>query len=91
MTLTAKVMGVDNFDGDLFRETIDRIEVGSGNKLAFKFMDGSTVVTVWEDHSRRDSWTEEKRDAARQVGLRQALPDRDESGRFLKKDKEELK
>jgi len=87
MAITARVLGTDCFDGDLFRERVERIEVGTENQLNYILTDGTTVATVWEDRSRRESWTEDKREAARQAAMKQTMPERDFDGRFKKSDR----
>ena len=86
MTVAARVLGTDDFDEALFLARIDRIEVGTENRLNFIFKDGTSVATLWQDRSRRESWTTEKREAARQTALQQEMPERYSDGRFKKKD-----
>lgn len=85
MTVTARVLGIDSFDEALFLERIDHIKVGADNHLTYIFWDGSSVETLWQDRSRRDSWTEEKRDAAREFALQRTMPEREPDGTFKKK------
>ena len=84
--VTSSVMGTDAFDEVLFLDRIERIEVGTGNRLNFIFKDGTSVATIWQDRSRRESWPIETRDAARQTALQQEMPERYSDGRFKKKD-----
>ena len=86
MTVTARVLGTEVFDESLFLDRIERIEVGTENRLNFIFKDGTSVATIWQDRSRRESWTTEKREAARQTALQQETPERYADGRFKKKD-----
>lgn len=86
MAVTARVLGTDSFDGALFQERVARIEVGVNNQLTYIFSDGTTMTTVWKDRSRRESWTEDKKEAARQAALKQEMPERDSYGKFKKKD-----
>ena len=86
MTVTARVLGTEVFDESLFLDRIERIEVGTENQLNFIFKDGTSVATIWQDRSRRESWTTEKREAARQTALQQEAPERYADGRFKKKD-----
>jgi len=86
MAVAARVFGTDDFDEALFLAQIDRIEVGTENRLNFIFKDGTSVATLWQDRSRRESWTTEKREAARQTALQQEMPERYADGRFKKKD-----
>lgn len=86
MAVTTRVLGTEVFDESLFLDRIERIEVGTENRLNFIFKDGTSVATIWQDRSRRDSWTAEKREAARQTALKQETPERYADGRFKKND-----
>ena len=85
MAVTAEVLGTDAFDEAVFLERVERIEVGTENHLTYIFKDGSSAFAVWQDRSRRESWTPDMREAARQTALRQGLPGRDSDGKFKKK------
>jgi len=50
-------------------EQISEIRVPGKNSLVFKMKDGTSHETQWESPSRRNSWTPEMRDAARQKSL----------------------
>lgn len=56
----------DDFDPGAFNEKIAQIHIPEHNHLRIFYKDGSTEERVWVDRSRRESWTEEKREAARQ-------------------------
>ena len=45
---------------------IKKIIADEGNTLHFHLADGSVVTRIWADRSRVESWTAEKREAARQ-------------------------
>ena len=45
---------------------IQKIVVADHNTLYYHMKDGRTVTRQWKDRSRRESWTAEKREAARQ-------------------------
>lgn len=60
----AEVLGLPSFDEMHFLEKIDEVIVHNGNKLIFRFKDGSTKDIYWEDRSRSESWTKEMRAAA---------------------------
>ena len=70
-SVTADVLGLDSFDGEAFKDRIDRIEVPRANRLTFIFNDGHPEERVWKDRSRSESWTLEMREAARQRALKQ--------------------
>ena len=49
---------------------VERICVQPGNQLEFILADGNVIRRTWKDHSRRESWTPEKREQARQKMMR---------------------
>ena len=85
MAVTTEVLGADAFDEAVFLERVERIEVGTENHLTYIFKDGSSAFAIWQDRSRRESWTPDMREAARQTALRQGLPGRDSDGKFKEK------
>lgn len=67
----AEALGLDTFDADTLRNKVAIIRVEVGNTLVFRFKDGSERTIHWADRSRRESWTPEMREAARQKALMQ--------------------
>ena len=65
----AEVLGTGDYNSMVFDTLIERIEVPEDNHLRFIFKDGRTVERTWADRSRRESWTDEMRAAARQKAL----------------------
>lgn len=67
--LTAKTLEVLNLE-TLDRETLLRyiaeIQVPAHNHLRYVFLDGHTQDVTWQNPSRRESWTEEMRQKARE-------------------------
>ncbi len=61
--LDAKVAEVGGLDGIL------EIVIPGRNRLIFTMKDGSVHESEWENHSRKNSWTPEMREAARQKAL----------------------
>ena len=57
------VMGLAEFDEDIFKEQIDHITVPSHEILIFHFKDGSEKTQAWENSSKKDCWTAERRNA----------------------------
>lgn len=45
---------------------VEKIIVSNGNLLTFTLKDGTEVTKEWKDRSRSESWTDEKREKARQ-------------------------
>ena len=64
MSTTASVLGMAEFEGEAFRRLIERIEVPTFNHLVYIFKDGRREERVWQDRSRRDSWTDEMKEQA---------------------------
>ena len=61
MSHTACVLGLDEFDPDVFLEKVQEIQVPCFNHLVFVLKDGSVVEREWQDKSRSASWTVEMR------------------------------
>ena len=70
MATTASVLGMAEFDEENFRSQIERIEVPAFNHLVYVFKDGRRKERVWQDKSRRDSWTEEMKEKAAEYARR---------------------
>ena len=66
MTVCCDVLGIAEFDERVFTERISSIRATAPNELLFLLADGHTETRVWKDRSRRDSWTDEMKEAARQ-------------------------
>jgi hypothetical protein len=60
---TKDLLGVDEITTDAFNAQITAIRAENNNRLVFCLTDGNEVVRVWQDRSRAESWTEEKRQA----------------------------
>jgi DNA invertase Pin-like site-specific DNA recombinase len=66
-----EVLGLVNFNSTVFAEKISAIQVPEANRLLFVFQDGHAVEKTWQGRSRRESWTEEMKEKARQKALAQ--------------------
>lgn len=55
----AEALGIDSFDETTFKENIRRIDAFNGNRLIFHFINGISKEVIWDNPSRRDSWTDE--------------------------------
>lgn len=64
--LSAEVLGLPEFDAEVFEEKISKITVPGPNRVTFHFKDGYTVEKEWKDRSRSESWTDEMKEQARQ-------------------------
>jgi len=67
--MAAEVLGMDDFNVDAFLGKITAVRVEKDNTLVFCFKDRTETVKRWQDRSRRESWTEDMKAAARQKGL----------------------
>lgn len=83
-SITAEVLGLEEFDSAAFESKITVIEAHDDNTLVFCFTDGTQAVKRWQHRSRSESWTPEMRESARQKAKQQVLPDRGWHGYFQK-------
>ncbi|MCD8294630.1 MAG: zinc ribbon domain-containing protein, partial [Clostridia bacterium] len=58
-----RVLGLSEFDEDVFLEQVDHITVYKDNLLVFHLTDGTEVSDTWEFHStaKKDWWTPERK------------------------------
>lgn len=61
LQMTANVLELEEFDEEAFAAAVERIHVTGPNSLRYIFRDGQEREAVWQDHSRRDSWTDDMR------------------------------
>jgi len=61
--VTAEVLGLAEFDSNIFHEKIRQIVVPSKNILIFHFNSGKIVTREWKSTASRDCWTPERREA----------------------------
>ena len=80
--ITAEVLGLKEFDPDIFESKITVIEAHDDNTLVFCFTDGTQTVKRWQHRSRAESWTPEMREKARQRTAQQKTPNRGWHGYF---------
>ena len=59
--MAAEVLGLAEFDEDIFLEKIDRITVRDGTHLTFHFTDGGTAERDYKFKKESKPWTEEQR------------------------------
>jgi DNA invertase Pin-like site-specific DNA recombinase len=69
LDVTADALGLAEFDPAIFRDKVAEIHVPGFNRLLFVFRDGRQTEVTWADRSRRDSWTDEMKQAARERQL----------------------
>jgi len=61
-----EVLGLDEFNGAVFAERLERIDVPADGTLVFHFYDGTEVTKGWESTAKKDCWTEEYKDRQRE-------------------------
>lgn len=54
-------MGLEEFDEEAFAAAVECIHVTGPNSLRYIFRNRQEQEVVWQDHSRRDSWTDDMR------------------------------
>ena len=67
--ITLEVLNIKELDRDVIEDKLECIEAFKENKLLYHLKDGKTVERIWNDISRRDSWTEEMKKEARRKSL----------------------
>lgn len=69
--LATEVLKLDEFDEDILHSKIKSIRAKNNCTLTFYFTDGTEVSKKWVPRSRKNSWTAEMRECARQRALNQ--------------------
>lgn len=64
-----EALGINSFDEKLFKEKIKQIIVPNHETLIFSFYDGEEIELKWHYASRSESWTEEKKELAREKAI----------------------
>lgn len=70
--ISADILGVSVLDDQLFGRKIRYITVPKRNELDFHLVDGTKIHRTWDDRSRRNSWTPEMREQAKQRSIEKA-------------------
>ena len=60
------VLGLAGLDTDSLTQRIAEIQVPEHNRLVYVSTDGHVDIVDWKNPSRRESWTEEMKQAARE-------------------------
>ena len=55
------VLGINEFDDNIFLEKIDRIVVDAPDRLTFVLTDGNKVERIWKFTKEMPGWTAEHR------------------------------
>ena len=66
---TAEVMGGISCDRETLLQQVKEIQVPGHNRLIYVFSNGDTQEVCWLNPSRRESWTKEKKQKAREYEL----------------------
>lgn len=69
ISLARDVLEIKNFDEAAFKEKVKEIQVPEPNVLIFVFQDGNIVKKEWNYNLRRESWSEEASQKAREISL----------------------
>lgn len=64
ISVCCEVLGMQEFDADIFENQINKILVPAPNELIFVFHDGHEISAHWKDHSRSECWTPEMKSKA---------------------------
>ena len=59
--ISARLLGIADFDGDAFRERVDHIDAFPGGRLEFFFTDGSLQQAGYSTKRKGKPWTDEQR------------------------------
>jgi hypothetical protein len=62
----AEVLGIAEYDAEAFKARVASITIPEDGLLVFEFNDRTQMTVIWENRSRRDSWTDEMKQAARE-------------------------
>lgn len=66
---TSEVLGYTDWDREILLQQISEIQVPGHNRLVYVFRDGHTQEITWQNPSRRESWTDEMKQKARERQL----------------------
>ncbi|MFT9117096.1 MAG: recombinase family protein [Sporolactobacillus sp.] len=63
---TAEVLGTSDLNEELLKKSISKIQIPDHSRIVYLFKDGRSAEVTWENPSRRESWNEAMREAARE-------------------------
>jgi hypothetical protein len=69
MAVATEVLGLAEYDPTMFTAKVAAITIPDDGILVFAFKDGSERMVTWENRSRRESWTDEMKQTAREYAL----------------------
>lgn len=70
LSKTSEVLGFADWDRDVLLEHISEIRALENHRLLYVFRDGHTREVAWQNPSRRESWTAEMKQRARERQLK---------------------
>ena len=65
----AEALGLSEYDPAVFRAKVAAITIPDTSVLVFTFKDGTQKTINWKNRSRRESWTDEMKQTAREKAL----------------------
>lgn len=77
---TSAVLGCTDWNRKFLLQHITKIQVPGHNRLIYVFQDGHTEEVTWQNPSRRESWTENMRQKARETAQNAAKRRRKHNG-----------
>lgn len=75
IAVTSEILETNDWDRDMLLERITEIRVPGHNCLIYVFRNGHTQEVTWQNPSRRESWTEEMRQKARENAAKRRRKD----------------
>lgn len=69
---TSEVLGITDWSRETLLEAVTEIRVPGHNRLVYMFRDGHTQEVVWQHPSRKESWTDEMKQKAREKSIKNA-------------------
>ena len=77
---TSEVLGTADWDCETLLSYVSEIWVPEHNLLIYVFRDGHTEEVAWQNPSRRESWSDEMKQSARERQRQRVLERRDQDG-----------
>lgn len=77
---TSEVLGITEWDREALLTNISEIQVPGPGRLVYVFRDGRAQEVTWQNPSRRESWTGEMKQKAREDALKGAKRRRKDDG-----------
>ena len=75
---TSEILGFNGWDRETLLQYISRIDVPGHNTLVYLFQDGHTETIHWQNPSRRESWSKEAKQKAREFELERVKCEKEE-------------